>query len=146
MRLYLTPLDNAIAQLEEALEYHGSDLASRDAALKRHLRAAAIQAFEFTYELSFKMIKRHLEESSENPGQFDEMSFSTIMREAFQRGLVQSELSVWKEYRRLRGTTSHTYDEDKARAVFENVPNFLREARYLRNQLQQRNESLDATD
>ena len=146
MRLYLTPLHDAIAQLEEALEYHGSDLAARDAALKRHLRAAAIQAFEFTYELSFKMIKRHLEESSENPGQFDEMSFSTIMREAFQRGLVQSELSVWKEYRRLRGTTSHTYDEDKARVVFENVPNFLREARYLRNQLQQRNESLDATD
>ena len=146
MRLDLTPLDDAIAQLEDALAYHGSDLASRDPALKRHLRAAAIQAFEFTYELSFKMIKRYLEQASENPGQFDEMSFTAIMREAFQRGLVQSELSIWKEYRKLRGTTSHTYDEDKARVVFESVPNFLREARYLRDQLQQRNESLDATD
>ena len=74
------------------------------------------------------------------------MSFSAIMREAFQRGLVQSELSIWKEYRKLRGTTSHTYDEDKARVVFESVPGFLREARYLRDQLQQRNESLDAAD
>lgn len=146
MRLELTSLDDAIVQLEKALEYHGSDLASSDPALKLHLRAAAIQAFEFTYELSFKMIKRHLEQASENPAQFDEMSFSAIMREAFQRGLVRSELSIWKEYRRLRGTTSHTYSEDKAREVFDSVPAFLYEVRYLREQLQQRNDSLDSAD
>ena len=146
MRLDLTPLDRAIAQFEGALEYHSSDLASRHPALKLQLRAAAIQAFEFTYELSFKMIKRHLEQASANPAQFDEMGFNDIMREAFQRGLVQSELSAWKEYRRLRGTTSHTYDEDKARMVFESVPYFLREAKYLLEQLRKRNESLDVTD
>ena len=146
MRLDLTPLDKAIAQLEGALKYHGSDLASSDSALKLQLRAAAIQAFEFTYELSFKMIKRHLEQASENPAQFDEMIFNDILREAFRRGLVQSELSVWKEYRKHRGTTSHTYDEDKARMVFESVLDFLLEARYLLDQLQKRNESLDATD
>ena len=146
MRLDLTPLDYAIAQLEEALEYHDSDLASRHPALKLHIRAAAIQAFEFTYELSFKMIKRHLEQASENPAQLDEMDFSAIVREAFRRGLVQSEVSAWKEYRKLRGTTSHTYDEDKARVVFESIPDFLREARYLRDRLRQRNESLDAAD
>ena len=144
MRLDLTPLGDAIAQLEEALEYYGSDLASRDPALKLHLRAAAIQAFEFTYELSFTMIKRHLEQVSENPARFDKMSFSAIMREAFQRALVRSELSIWKEYRELRGTTSHTYNEGKAQVVFEGVPAFLEEARYLRDQLQQRNDSLDA--
>ena len=38
MRLDLTPLDDAIAQLEEAIEYHGSDPVSRDPALKLHLR------------------------------------------------------------------------------------------------------------
>lgn len=67
MRLDLTPLDDAIAQLKEAIEYHGSDLASRDPALKLHFRAAAIQAFEFTYELSFEMVKRHLEQVSLPP-------------------------------------------------------------------------------
>ena len=144
MRLDLTPLDDAIAQLEEALEFHGSDLASRNPALKLQLRAAAIQAFEFTYELSFKMLKRHLEQASENPDRFDQASFSDIMREAFQRGLVQSELPVWKDYRKQRSTTSHTYDGEKARVVFERVPDFLREARYLRDQLRQRNETLDA--
>jgi len=92
------------------------------------------------------MIKRHLEQASENPARFDEMSFKAIMREAYQRGLVQSELSVWKEYRKLRGTTRHTYDGDKARVVFAGVPDFLRETRYLRDQLQRRNDSLDAAD
>ena len=146
MRLDLAPLDDAIAQLEEAIEYHGSDLASRDPALKLHLRAAAIQAFEFTYELSFNMVKRHLEQVSPNPAAIDKMSFKAIMREAFRRGLVQSELPAWEEYRKLRGTTSHTYDGDKARVVFEGVPAFLQEARYLRDQLEQRNESLDDAD
>ena len=146
MKLDLTPLNDAVAQLEEALDYYGSDLASRDPALKLHLRAAAIQAFEFTYELSFKMIKRHLEQVSENPAQLDEMSFTAIMRDAFRRGLVQSEVSSWKEYRKLRGTTSHTYDGDKAQMVFQGIPGFLREARYLRDRLQRRNDSLDATD
>lgn len=144
MRLDLTPLDDAIAQLEEALEFHGSDLASRNPALKLHLRASAIQAFEFTYELSFKMLKRHLEQVSENPARFDQESFSGIMREAFRRKLVQAELADWKAYRKQRGTTSHTYDGAKARAVFESIPDFLREARYLRDQLHQRNETLDA--
>ena len=146
MRLDLTPLDDAIAQLEEAIEYHGSDLASGDPALKLHLRAAAIQAFEFTYELSFKMVKRHLEQVSPNPAELDEMSFKAIMRDAFRRGLVQSEVSIWDEYRKLRGTTSHTYNAAKAQMVFEGLPDFLREARFLRDQLQQRNESLDDPD
>ncbi len=143
MTLDLTPLDDAIAQLEEALEYHGSDLASRDPALKLHLRAATIHAFKFTYQLSFKTIKRHLEQVSENPALLDEMSFADTMRAASRRGLVQSELSAWKEYRKLRGTISHTYDGAKAQAVFEGVPGFLREARYLRDQLQRRNDAPD---
>ena len=146
MRLDLTPLDDAIAQLEEAIEYHGSDLAAGDPALRLHLRAAAIQAFEFTYELSFKMVKRHLEQVSPNPAELDEMSFKAIMREAFRRGLVPSEVSIWDKYRKLRGTTSHTYNAGKAQMVFESVPDFLQEARYLRDQLQQRNESLDDPD
>ena len=143
MRLDVTALDDAIAQLEEAIEYRGSDLASRDPALKLHLRAAAIQAFEFTYELSFNMVKRHLEQVSPNPEELDRMSFKAIMREAFRRGLVQSEVSTWDQYRKLRGTTSHTYNAGKAQMVFESLPDFLREARFLRDQLQQRNESLD---
>jgi hypothetical protein len=47
MIIDVTSLSNAIAQLEEALNY-ATSLAASDPRLARHLRAAAIQAFEFT--------------------------------------------------------------------------------------------------
>jgi hypothetical protein len=43
-------------------------------------------------------------------------------------------------------TTSHTYNAGKAQMVFESLPAFLREAGFLRDQLKQRNESLDDPD
>ena len=52
------------------------------------------------------------------------MSFKAIMREAFRRGLVQSEVSTWDQYRKLRGTTSHTYNTGKTQMAFENLPGF----------------------
>ena len=83
MILDLSSLQKAIAQLEEALEYCQSDLAKNDARLAQHLRAAAIQAFGFTYELSFKRLKRFLEATEPNPDSLDEMSFNEIIRKGF---------------------------------------------------------------
>ena len=143
MPLDLTPLENAVAQLEEALEIYHSDIALIDPRLNRHLRSAVIQAFEFTYELSFRMIRRYLEMASANPAEIDELVFNDVIREAFRQALIQSEVPEWREYRRNRGTTSHTYNEEQAQEVFESVPDFLQEARYLLNRLHERNESLD---
>ena len=47
MTIDLGSLSKAIAQLEEAISYANSDLAKSDPRLALHLRAAAIQAFEF---------------------------------------------------------------------------------------------------
>ena len=143
MKLDLTPLEDAVAQLEEALDIYDSDLALDHPRLKRHLRAAVIQAFEFTYELSFRMLKRYLELASANPAEIDELVFNDIIREAYRQALLRSELPAWVEFRRNRGTTSHAYNEEKAQEVFESVPDFLQEARYLLNRLQERVESLD---
>ena len=143
MALDLSPLEAAVMQLEEALEIHDSELALSDPRLKRHLRAAVIQAFEFTYELSFRMLRRYLELASPNPAEIDGLVFNEIIRESYRQALVRSELPVWREYRRNRGTTSHTYNEEKAQEVFESVPDFLRDARYLLNRLRERSEALD---
>lgn len=56
--LDLSSLENAIAQLEQSLSYFHSPIVQQDSGLALQLRAAAIQAFEFTYELSWKMLKR----------------------------------------------------------------------------------------
>lgn len=127
-----------IYQLEEAIEHCQSDLSKNDAKLAQHLRADAIQAFEFTYELSFKMLKRFLEATEPNPASLDEMSFNEIIRKGFERGLLKSELADWKEFHKDRGTTSHTYNENKAQDVFECIPKFFIEAKFLFAQIQKR--------
>ena len=143
MKLDLTPLEDAVAQLEEALDVYHSDLVLNNPRLKRHLRAAVIQAFEFTYELSFGMLKRYLELASANPSEIDELVFNDVIREAYRQALLRSELPEWMEFRRNRGTTSHAYNEDEAQEVFESVPDFLQEARYLLNRLHERVESFE---
>ena len=143
MILVLSPLEKAIAQLEEALDLYDSDLVQRHPRFRKHLRAAAIQAFEFTYELSFKMIKRWLKSISANPAEVDTLTFKNIIREAISQELLTSEPSDWVTYRRNRRTTSHTYDETKAERVFESIPRFLDEARYLLNQLHKKTGSLE---
>jgi nucleotidyltransferase substrate binding protein (TIGR01987 family) len=134
----ITPLKNAIIQLENSLRYYHSDLIQSDEGLLLQLRAAAIQAFEFTYELSVKMIKRYFKQVLLNPAELEDMSFPNLIREASNRGLLLSDLTEWKRYRQERGTTSHTYDQNKAIAIFEEIPKFLKEAKYLLEQLEQR--------
>jgi nucleotidyltransferase substrate binding protein (TIGR01987 family) len=140
MKLDLSSMEKAISQMEEALVYCNSDLGKNDVKLAKHLRAAAIQAFEFSYELCYKMIKRYLEISEGSPTAIDKMEFNEIIRTAYERGLLRSELSVWKEFRKERGTTSHTYNEEKAKEVFDDIPAFLLDAKHLLAELQQRQE------
>ena len=138
MKLDFSSLEKVIAQLEEALGYYHSPLAKADVRLALHLRAATIQAFEFTYEISLKMLKRYLQLTDTNPNVIDELTFNELIRTAYEKGLIQSELAMWKEYRKERGTTSHTYDEVKAQGVFEEIPAFLEDAKYLLAQLKKR--------
>ena len=136
-KLDTTSLKHAILQLENSLHYYHSDVVQRDDGLILQLRAAAIQAFEFTYELSVKMIKRYLKQVMLNPAEVHELSFADLIREACDRGLLLSDLLTWKRYRQERGTTSHTYDQDKAVEIFNDIPNFFNEANYLLNKLEQ---------
>lgn len=140
MKLDTTPFESAIAQLEDALKYCASDLAKKDLGLALHLRAAAIQAFEFTYELSIKMLKRYLNLTEPTPTAVEEMSFNELIRTAYGKGLISSELIVWKEYRKKRGITSYTYDEEKAQEIFNDIPAFLKDVKFLLATIKQRQE------
>lgn len=103
------------------------------------IRDSCIQRFEYTYELSWKMLKRYLETTSPNPAEFDEMSFQNLIRTGNEKSLLLSNLEVWKKYRVARGTTSHTYNNQKALEVFSIIPDFLKEAQYLLQQLEKNN-------
>jgi len=139
-RLDLSSLRNAIFQLDEAMEFSRSDIAQANPRLAVHLRAAAIQAFEFTYELSIKSLRRFLEATEPNPSAVEEMSFNDMIRRGYELGLLQSKIAVWRDFRRDRGTTSHAYDEKKALEVFAALPAFAIEAKFLLGQIRERQE------
>ena len=122
-------LGKAISQLDAGLRE------SQTVPDSELLRDGVIQRFEYTYELSWKMLKRYLEATSPNPEEVDGMSFQSLIRTGSEQGLLLSGWDNWVRYRKARGSTSHTYDAEKAREVFRIIPEFLREARYLIDRL-----------
>ena len=97
-----------------------------------------IQRFEFTYELSHKMLKRYLEMSSPNPDEIDQMDFQNLIRTANEQGLLLSDWPVWRTYRDQRARTSHTYDQEVAEKVLTIIPQFLKEAQFLNSAISER--------
>ena len=142
MKLDLSSLEDVIIQLKEALDLCDSEIARSNPLYKRHLRAGAIKAFEYTYEISIKMIIRYMDLTSASPTEIKQMSFNNLIREAYGKNLIRSDLESWCEYHKKRGTTSHAYNAGKAQEIFESTPDFLDESRYLLGQLQERNKLL----
>lgn len=138
MSIDFSTLSRAIGQLEKSLIYANSDLAKSDPGLKEQLRNSVIQCFEFTYELSHKMLKRYIESTAASPDEVDLGTFQNLVRTGNEKGLLRSDWSKWRTYRQARNDSSHAYDEDKAEAVFEIAPDFLDEARYLLIELESR--------
>ena len=133
-KLNITPLENAVNRLAEGLTRYQQDVSDTQ------IRDGLIQRFEFSYEISHKMLKRHLEAVSPTPEQFDAMPFADLIRSANEQGILLGDWSKWKIYREMRSKTSHTYDEEVAIEVVHGIPPFLEEVRYLLKQLQQRNQ------
>jgi nucleotidyltransferase substrate binding protein (TIGR01987 family) len=138
MNLDYSSLANAIGQLEKSIAFATSDLAREDEELFEQLRNSVIQCFEFTYELSSKMLKRYLEEAAASPEEIDFSTFQNLIRLGNEKGLLRSDWLRWKAYRQARTNSSHTYDRDKAEAVYDIAPDFLAEARHLYQRLTER--------
>lgn len=132
MPLDISPLSNAVDRLAEGLARYRLDTTDDQ------IRDGLIQRFEFTYELSHKMLKRFLEDVSPSPETIDQMAFADLVRLGCEQGLVRSEWAVWRQFRDIRNITSHTYDLKKALVVVQAIPDFLAEAQHLRDRLQDR--------
>lgn len=100
-----------------------------------HLRDGLIQQFEFTYDVAHKTLRRVLEARAADPAEIDRMSFPTLIRTAFEQGLLEEGWPKWQDFRENRNITSHTYNEDLARKVANAIPRFLDEVRDLADKL-----------
>lgn len=138
--LDLSALRGAVSSLEDGLEVV-SDSAwfnLQSSKVQNTLIAGVIQNFEFVYEISFKMIKRQIEEESASPNEVDESNFREVLRVAAEKGLV-ADVEAWFKYRKMRNITAHTYDHEKAQQVYRDTLVFINDARALLIALEARN-------
>jgi nucleotidyltransferase substrate binding protein (TIGR01987 family) len=98
----------AAARLAEAVAQPESDL----------IRDAAIQRFEFTFELVWKALKLFLERQGHECG-----GPRPTLKKAFAEGLIATsdEADVWLQMLEDRNLTSHAYDEALAARIYRNI-------------------------
>ena len=142
MNLDYSSLESAVAQLQKSFDYLHSELAQEDSGLYEQFRAATIQAFEFSYELAIKMIRKQLAQIVANPDALREMDFADLMRDAANAGIIRDPPSYMR-YRELRNATSHTYNAEQAEETVDAADEFLRDMRFLLQELRERNRETD---
>jgi nucleotidyltransferase substrate binding protein (TIGR01987 family) len=132
MSLDITSLGNAVGRLREGLERHKREPTDEQ------LRDGLIQRFEFTYELTHKMLKRYLKETAASPDEIDRMPFADLVRSGNAQGLLRDDWPAWRRFREMRARTSHTYDAEVTSQVASAIPGFLEEAEHFYAELQRR--------
>jgi nucleotidyltransferase substrate binding protein (TIGR01987 family) len=75
-----------------------------------------IQAFEYTYELAWNVLKDYLEMQGETAIHGSRDTF----RIAFRRGLI-ADGETWMDMIRSRALTTHTYEESVAREIARDI-------------------------
>jgi nucleotidyltransferase substrate binding protein (TIGR01987 family) len=87
-------------------------------------KAGAIQAFEYCFELSWKIMKRLLEVR----GKIANSPKETFRIAALEGFIDDPEL--WFNFLEMRNLTVHTYQEEKADKVIQILPQFAEAIRY----------------
>lgn len=75
-----------------------------------------IQGFEFTHELGWNLLKDYLEEK----GFTGLIGSKDACRQAFRSGLI-ADGQAWMDMIKARNLSSHTYQEELARAIAEDI-------------------------
>ncbi|PCJ50975.1 MAG: nucleotidyltransferase [Gammaproteobacteria bacterium] len=137
--LDLTSLRKSLDSLSEAIDSVSDTefMESLSEQQCRLIKAGVIQNFEFTYEASWKMLKRQLV-LQEGGADVNLLSRKDLYRLGAQKGLIDAP-EKWFEYHRARNETSHTYDQKKSEFVYQLTLTFLPSVKYLLNALEKSN-------
>ena len=120
------------ARSEDTVLMTALDEVTRDA-----IRSGVIQHFEFTYELSWKFIKRRLEADIGRTA-VDGVGRRDLFRIAAENGLIE-DVEKWFRYHIARNETSYTYDLAVAARVYAQCLTFAADAARLLTVLEARN-------
>lgn len=142
MKIDYSSLENALAVLRRSVHYLHSDLARGNPELREQFRGSTIQAFEFTYELAIKMIRRQLAQIVAYTDALHRIDFADLMRDAAEASIIREPLA-FIQYRELRNRTSHTYNSEIAENTVAEMDRFIRDIDFLLDQLRERNRETD---
>lgn len=124
-------LGRCIQTLEKAFNLlKQSDIESIDYDL---YRSATIKEFEIILEQSGKLLKKCLKPYFHSSKAVDKLNFKDIFRYAGHHGLLSlDEVERWLIYRDNRNLTAHDYGIDLAEKTLPLIPQFIIDARSLR--------------
>ena len=120
MGLDISSLQSALASLERAVDR------SRQWPEDEEVRDAVIQRFEYTIDLSWKMMQRVLKQAAVRDG--DIRTKRDLFRESARLGLIDDPV-VWFGFLESRNETSHTYKREVAERVHAQAFQFVVQAR-----------------
>lgn len=100
----------ALARLSEAVEL------SRQRALSELEEQGLIQAFEFTHELAWNVLKDYLEAQ----GFVEIIGSKNATRQAFKNSLLEDG-EAWMDMIKARNLTSHTYQDKIAEDIVKDI-------------------------
>lgn len=103
-------LTNALERLKEVLLLPSENIVNQD---------ATIQRFEFTFELSWKLMQEVLIENRVDTSR----GVKTIIRDSANLGVI-SDPENWFKFLVDRNITAHTYKEEEIRDVYKNLKDF----------------------
>jgi nucleotidyltransferase substrate binding protein (TIGR01987 family) len=118
-RIITESLEKALVSLKEAWVEYQKDISNT------FVRDSVIQRFEYTFDLSHKILRRFLAETEPGRDEVIELMFNDLIRLANKRGLLLNNLETWDKYRNARNLTSHTYDELNAEKIMIIIPVFI---------------------
>lgn len=128
---------NSLENLLKETENQGF-MDSLNSTVYNGLIAGVIQNFEFTYELSWKYMKRWIENNI-GSSEVDGVSRRQLFRLAIENKLID-DVDVWMDFHVARNRTSHTYDFDTAEKVYEVSKEFILEVKKLYEEIEKKND------
>ena len=115
-------INDKIEQLEKAFENLKIIIEAyekeKDKIIEDGLRDSIIQRFEFVTELSWKLMKKYLDENLV----LEVYSPRSVIKESYKQDLIENG-ELWLDILEDRNLTSHTYDENTANRIKDNIVN-----------------------
>ncbi len=105
----LQDLTKALMRLKEAVDLPQTSI---------H-QDATIQRFEFTFELSWKLMYAILQEEKN-----EVLGMKNIIREAARLNLIEDPI-IWFDFLQARNLTVHTYEEEMAKQIYAKAKEFV---------------------